>query len=108
VKQDPAELADYVRQVPTSQYDKMFKDSLTAEHLGSFVTALAEGFMPQGDAAGAVSVLQALTSVPRFGMGVMLMSRAHKQSLGGVFDKLAATAPLPGPELASLRKSFKV
>lgn len=93
-----------LQNIPLKSYPSVFKDSINANILKVFISSVQDIFLPNGKAAVAFGVLEALCVVRRFSMAVMLIPAKEKKSLNAAFAELQKA----GHDCTDLRKLYKL
>ena len=103
LRKDPVGLYEYVRLIPSATLRDIFKPEVSDQVLVAVADALASQ-MPTAEASWAIEWLEALTTVGRFDMTVLMLDKKARAALVRMFDAIAVTKD--GPTLAKLRKAY--
>ena len=85
----------------------VFKGGVAAPIFSGIIRLCLEGCI-SNKLSTAVSILTAMTSVPRFDMAVMFITGSAKKELQSLWDEAAAASSSEREDLVLLRKKYKL
>lgn len=106
LKSDKQAFYMYFKKIPPCDYPKLFGQFLDADVLQTILGIIRDCYIPAGDEC--MECLQSLTTVKRFSMVVMFMSKKEKQVLLEIFTHLRQSGKSTDTDIDSLTAKYEV
>lgn len=100
----PPYLYQYFKQISPSSYPKILQQSLDSNLLIGILRLIVDFYIPSNDPV--FEMLQCLSSVQRFDMNVMFMSKQDKKMVEAIFAHLRNTGEATGGEIEKLAAKY--
>jgi len=102
LKNNPESFFNYFKVIPPEQYPKLFGSSIDADILTTVLKALSL----HPDQVSLYKVLQSLSTVKRFSMTAMFLSKKEKEATRNLFRLLKTSQDISEKDINSLRKAY--
>ncbi|XP_077984875.1 RNA polymerase II-associated protein 3-like [Glandiceps talaboti] len=102
----PEQLYKYFKQIPPSNYSKLFQQSLDSIMLNKILCLLKDYYIQNEEPV--FDVLKNLSNVKRFSMNIMFMSSKEKQVVKDLFKYLESVQSDKATEIEALAKTYEL
>jgi len=108
IKHDSSMVYQYLKVIPPSSYKALFQNSMNSNILRSIITVLTQHYLVDNDFKGIFDVLSNLSTISRFEMTAMFLSKQEREGITELVDKLMQQPDMDKEEVMKIKPKYGI